>query len=212
MTAHPISSLSWRRIVVPGVAAACLVVGAWAAGLVHFADRIPRDIGDSATQTDAIVVLTGGSKRLAAGLRLLAERKADRVLVSGVHHAVDLDHLLTVAPGDADLACCVEAGRGALDTSGNAEEAAAWMRRNGFRSLRLVTSSYHMPRSLLEFRWSLPSAQVIPHPVFADNLPFEDWWHRPRTVAVVVSEYNKFLLAWLRHIASGLTSAAAEDR
>ena len=41
-------------------------------------------------------------------------------------------------------------GREADNTHGNARETAGWMRGEGYRSLRLVTSWYHMRRSLLE--------------------------------------------------------------
>ena len=50
----------------------------WLAGLVWFASTSPREppppgSAEAERRTDAIVVLTGGSERLAAGLELLSE-------------------------------------------------------------------------------------------------------------------------------------------
>lgn len=172
----------------------------WSAGLLRFVGSIPHQVADPMRRTDAIIVLTGGSERLATGVRLLAEDRADRVFVSGVHPSVDVDRLMKLAGRtDARLEDRIEAGHGALDTTGNAQETAAWMRARGYRSLRLVTGSYHMPRSLLEFHEALPEAEVVPHPVFPDRVERSNWWFRPGTATLIIGEYNKFLLANIEH-------------
>ena len=174
------------------------VLAAWTIGLVRFAATIPGAVEDAETPTEAIVVLTGGSERFATGLRLLAQDRAEWMFVSGVHPGVDVGRLLVVAgqPSPA-LAERIETGHAALDTAGNAAETAAWMQRRGYHSLRLVTSHYHMPRSLAEFRRALPEVRVIPHPVFSSSVAKTAWWQRPATIALVISEYNKYLLSWL---------------
>lgn len=176
-----------------------MLIASWTGGLIAFARSIPRTVADQATPTDAIIVLTGGSMRLATGLDLVTAGLARRLLVSGVHRDVEIDQLLKKSPeAGQSLRCCVDAGHGARDTAGNASESASWMRNHGFRSLRLVTSSYHMPRSLLEFRHAMPEAVVIPHPVFPEDVKIKNWWQWPGTAALIVSEYNKFLLTWIR--------------
>jgi len=174
--------------------------GTWVYGLIRFAETIPETVADADTPTDAIVVLTGGSERLNTGLQLLSDNKAGKVFVSGVHESVDIAELLKTAGNPADeLETRVETGHGAQDTAGNAVETAAWMRDQGYHSLRLVTASYHMPRSLLEFHFALPEAMVVPHPVFPDHVKQERWWLWPGTTALIIGEYHKFLLAWLDH-------------
>ncbi len=190
----------------------------WSAGLVRFANGMPQYVADPTTPTDAIVVLTGGSERVVTGLRLLAEAKAQRVFISGVHPSVDVDRLLKVSNRPAgslpvnSLETRVETGHGALDTEGNAEETAAWMRQRGYHSLRLVTSAYHMPRSLLEFRQALPDAVVIPHPVFPENVKQRSWWLRPGSAALIISEYNKYLITSVLYWAMPRLSAAGRLR
>jgi uncharacterized SAM-binding protein YcdF (DUF218 family) len=193
-------------------AAALLAAGVpWAAGLMRFAGSIPEAVDDTESGTDAIVVLTGGSERLATGLRLLAENKAKRVFVSGVFPGVDVSRLVRLAGRPVgDLDDRIETGHGARDTAGNAEETATWMRRHGYRSLRLVTGSYHMPRSMLEFRIAMPEATVIPHPVFPQHVKQQSWWVRPGTAALIIGEYNKYLLASVEHWADRLLVAAQQ--
>ena len=177
----------------------------WGIGLVYFVGSIPHRVADIDTITDAIVVLTGGSERLSTGLWLLSQNKAKRVFVSGVHPMVDVDKLIQLAGHPFDgLQQWIDAGHGAQDTHGNAEETAAWMHQRGYHSLRLVTGSYHMPRSLMEFREVLPEANVVPHPVFPDRVSRTSWWMRPRTAMLIIGEYNKYLFACFEHWCTSL--------
>ena len=86
---------------------------------------------------------------------------------------------------------------------GNAAETAAWMRSRHYSSLRLVTSNYHMRRSLLEFSIALPEADVVPHPVAPNAVRLADWWRWPGTLALIVNEYNKYLFALARYTLRG---------
>ncbi len=175
----------------------------WGVGLFLFADSIPLSVDDETTRTDAIVVLTGGSGRLDKGLDLMARKMATKLFVSGVYHGIDVRRLLELSQrAPAELECCIEIGHDANNTAGNAAEAAAWMQKNGFNSLRIVTSSYHMPRSLLEFTYLMPDVTIIPHPVFPDRVKNKQWWIWPGTSALIISEYNKYLVVWLRHISA----------
>lgn len=89
-------------------------------------------------------------------------------------------------------------GHAADNTIGNARETAGWIAQENFRSLRLVTASYHMPRSLVEFRRTMPDIRIVPHPVFPEGFKGEAWWRWPGTFRLLVAEYNKFLLASIR--------------
>jgi uncharacterized SAM-binding protein YcdF (DUF218 family) len=180
-----------------GLAGLCLV--AWLAGLQWFATGLPNSVAEPLRVTDAIVVLTGGSGRVHQGLELLAAKRAGRLFISGVYRGVDVQELLRVSqksPGD--LECCVTLGYKADSTRGNARETAGWMREQGLVSLRLVTSDYHMPRSLLEFRRVLPDAEIVPHPVLPERAKPRNWWRWPGSTTLIIREYNKYLFALAR--------------
>lgn len=180
----------------------------WGIGLVRFADSIPERVPDAYTQTDAIIVLTGGTHRLAEGIELLALDKAKKLFVSGVYQGVDVRHLLQlVKRTPRHLEDRVGIGN-ATNTQGNATETAEWMKREGFHSLRLVTAAYHMPRSVLEFRHAMPTAEIVAHPVFPETVK-ADWWAWPGTAALIVGEYNKSVFAWVRQRGERLLGGGA---
>lgn len=180
-------------------AALILLAGLWGAGLFRYADAIPVTVAQPDLKTDAIVVLTGGSGRLDEGLALLERGLADRLFISGVYKGVDMKNLLEAyRENPDDLNCCVAIGH-AEDTISNAAETAQWARENDIHSLRLVTSAYHMPRSVQEFEYAMPDMLLVEHPVFPAHVKQEDWWAWPGTTGLIVGEYNKFMMAWARH-------------
>ncbi|MGM0559926.1 MAG: YdcF family protein [Pseudomonadota bacterium] len=176
-----------------------LLLATFIFGLARFASNIPTQSDKPGEPVDAVVVWTGGSGRLDQGLKLLEEGQAERLFVSGVYHGVEVDELLEVAARNPDeLRCCIELGYAAGNTRENAQETAAWASHNDLRSLRLVTAAYHMPRSLLEMRRAIPDVEILAEPVFPDAFRQEDWRWRARSLALLVNEYAKYLIASLR--------------
>ena len=210
---HGLRQKSRRRIVVQAGIAALSLVALWYAGLVWFAGEIPDPAGPPETRTDAVVVLTGGSGRLEAGLDLLDQGWAGVLFVSGVYERVDVRLLLDMFRRQLpEIACCIELGYAANDTRGNAAETARWMSENGLGSLRLVTSSYHMPRALYEFGRTLPDATIVAHAITPQTYDLDRWWRDFGTFRLLAVEYSKFLLAPLTaHLAVWLGSASAGE-
>ena len=179
--------------------ALCTAIIGWLGGLVWFAQTIPDALLDDTTHTDAVVVLTGGPLRLRTGLQILSEGRARKLFVSGVYRTVDVSELLRVArQAPAAAECCIALGHAADNTAGNALETRDWMAHEGFKSLRLVTASYHLKRSLLEFHRAMPMAVIVPHPVFPEGFKRADWWRWPGTLTLIVNEYHKYLAALVR--------------
>jgi uncharacterized SAM-binding protein YcdF (DUF218 family) len=185
-------------------AAFALIAGGalFAGGFGWFATHVsklstPRDLPIA----DAIIVLTGGQARLGAALDLLESGKGKRLLISGVHPAADRDDLQAATGGDQRLfSCCVDIDHAALDTIGNAEESAKWVRGHRYASVILVTNNYHMPRSLLEMGRLLGAADLKPYPVVNARLDAGGWITRPDAFRVLFTEYNKYLVALARGV------------
>ncbi len=74
------------------------------------------------------------------------------------------------------------------------------MRKQGYHSLRLVTASYHMPRSLVEFHRAMSDIEILPYPVFPTRFKQDQWWLWPGTLSLLVTEYDKYLLALVRGV------------
>ncbi|MBV8613689.1 MAG: YdcF family protein [Acetobacteraceae bacterium] len=149
--------LRWRVLVALGCAAL-----AWLGGFAWFLYRVGQPSA-APPPAEGIVALTGGAERVRAGLLLLADRRADRLLVTGIGGHAGFRDLARAAGLDPEpLADRVTLGSGAASTRGNAEETAAWARANGLHSLIVVTAAYHMPRALTEFGRALPGVALYP--------------------------------------------------
>ncbi|HEV2302297.1 MAG TPA: YdcF family protein [Stellaceae bacterium] len=197
------------RLVLIAAAAIALLL---AAGFAYFVAGGHWQRADTAPATDAIVVLTGGSGRLESGFALLREGKGKKLFVSGVNRRVDLAELLRASRiAAAGAACCVVLGHHADNTRQNAVETARWMRQEGYKSLRLVTAWYHMPRSLLEFARAMPDIEILPHPVFPEEFKPARWWSERGNALLVLREYGKYLATLFRPLVPE-TGRAARGR
>jgi len=213
MTRHRPSRRRRARLALALLAVAVGAASLWGGGLVWFATRIPQAVAEPERTTDAIVVLTGGAGRLRAGLDLLARKRARKLFISGVYRGVEVAEILRLGRAAPQaLECCVELGYAATDTIGNARETAAWMTAEGFRSLRLVTAAYHMPRSLAEFRRAMPGIEIVAHPVFPRNVHLDAWWRWPGTAGLLANEFNKYLASNLRALIAGRGGRNGEAR
>ena len=127
-----------------GLSVALVVLG-WLGGFTWFIGTLPK--GErSDRKTDGIVALTGGPARLDEAAILLAEGRGQRLLISGVNRETSAEAIQQTLNLPAALfECCVDLGREATDTVGNAQETALWAARNKFHSLRVVTFAAHMP-------------------------------------------------------------------
>jgi uncharacterized SAM-binding protein YcdF (DUF218 family) len=180
------------------VAAVLLGFGA---GFMMFARTVAGYLpGIAPPRADAIVVLTGGDLRLLAGARLLKEGRGARLLISGVNPQTgnqDLKRLSGLS--DRLFTARVDIDYAAHTTTGNAEQTKAWAKARGYTKLIIVTSSYHMPRSLTELGRAMPGVTLIPYPVVPERFRARQWWMDGFTARVLMAEYLKFLSAAARY-------------
>ena len=199
-----------RRSIVVVLAAALLIGGGFfAGGFYRFVDVVTGYRTPAPLAADGIVVLTGGAERITGAIELMAAGKARRLLISGVHPDTTAARLGRLVEAEPDLmACCVDLDRRAANTIGNALETAKWARRNNFMSLIVVTSAYHMPRSMLELGHAMPDIRLIPYPVMRAGLIAADWSHDRATVLLLLQEYLKYTATRLRLSLGGIDGIA----
>lgn len=171
---------------------ALALVALYGAGFLAFTENLPRQ-PENFDHPDAIVALTGGDARLDAAVALFERGVGKRLLITGVHATTTKKELKAIAHGGARFDCCVDLGRSAANTHGNAAEAAAWARAHRYRRLVIVTASYHMPRSLAEFGAEMPGVTLDPYPVEPDGLDLKTWWRDPHAWRLLQTEYAKYL-------------------
>lgn len=175
-----------------------LAVIVFVAGFWDFAHDVRASAENVAPppQSQAIVALTGGSlERLSTGVTLLEQQRAQRLLISGVNRIVTDQELFDVLDVDPALAqCCVDLGRAAEDTLGNASETAEWARANHFRRIILVTDDYHMPRSYTELSIAMPEAEIYRYPVRTRWTDPALWRSDVGAASRLGAEYVKYLM------------------
>ncbi|UVO55926.1 YdcF family protein [Sphingomonas sp. SUN039] len=153
-------------------------------GFVAYAVFLPR-AADAAIKTDVIVVPTGGVGRTVRGAAILKAGGARRMFISGVAATTRARDIAAENHLDPHLFdCCVDLGREASDTRSNAEETAAWLAGRKAKSVRLVTTDWHMARARFELDRVLP----------ADIRVIDDAVDSEAGFGVLMREYNKYLL------------------
>ena len=164
--------------------AGALLLLLYALGFVLFSFTLGKPAPATA-ETDAAVVLTGGAGRFAHAMDVIRAGKAKRLLVSGVDPAVTKPDLVRRIPGSQKwIACCVDLGSESVDTRSNAEETGRWLAKHKYKSVRLITSDWHMRRARYEFekvlrgKYRLVTDAVRTEPSFL----------------TLFGEYNKYLL------------------
>jgi uncharacterized SAM-binding protein YcdF (DUF218 family) len=189
--------LRWlARTAALGLAAALAFVGG---GFAWFVWHVPAEEVTLRQNADGIVVLTGGASRIEDAMELLAAGHGKRLLISGVHRATSSAVIARLIPRYQHfVSCCVDLDHSAVNTVGNAVETRRWVKDQRFNSLIVVTSAYHMPRTMAELAEQLPDTALVPFPVVTDRLRSEPWWASAPTARLILSEYAKFVVAQFR--------------
>ena len=174
-------------------------------GFIVFANGVDREHSEPQRSADGIAVLTGGMSRIDEAMKLLAEGKAKRVLITGVNRTTTTKELKELASqGDQYFTCCVDIDKEARNTIDNATETSEWVALHHYGSIIVVTSNYHMPRALAELARVMPGVTLIPYSVVDNNVHLERWWTYPGTTRLLLSEYLKYLPALSRLGATNL--------
>lgn len=163
-----------------------LLVLIWLLGFLAFALALPQPRGRA--KTDAVVVFTGGEGRIPRGLAALETGWAPRLFVSGVDRDVRPSEFeAEYKVPEATMDCCVALGFESYDTRSNADEVAAWLARIKAKSVRLVTSDWHMRRSALVLERAVPGHVSV----VRDAVPTQP------SLRILFLEYNKLLATFV---------------
>ncbi len=191
-----------RRMIIAGVIASFPIL--WATGLWMFAASLPQPQNTypipriAQTQADAIIVFTGGNNRLDSGFELLRSNYAQKLFISGVYRGVEVASLLKNFDQSRTPLCCVTVGYDAHNTYGNARESLNWLQKENIQNIILVTSSYHIPRSLYYLEKAPYELEITIFPVLSEYGRSHRWGKLPGTRALIISEYNKYIFARLQ--------------
>ncbi|MCB2059149.1 MAG: YdcF family protein [Novosphingobium sp.] len=169
--------------------AASFLLLAWLAGFLLFAIALP--LPHEGGKSDAVVVFTGGEGRIPRGLDVLEKGWASKLLVSGVDREVrPAEFVAEYAVPARTMECCVSLGFESYDTRSNAAEAARWLAKGRFKSVRLVTTDWHMRRAAFELAKMIPDSVTV----IRDAVPSEP------SLRILFLEYHKLLASYVSRI------------
>ena len=171
------------------------LVALYVAGFLLFVMNLPST-PHGTPKADAIVTLTGGDARLDTAVALFEHGTGKRLLITGVNKTSTKEELKRLSNGGRRFDCCADIGYAAEDTYGNAEEAADWAALHHYKSLIIVTASYHMPRILRFFHSLMPGVRLVPYPVEPEGVNMAAWW-RPGTLHLLHNEYLKYVASFV---------------
>jgi uncharacterized SAM-binding protein YcdF (DUF218 family) len=192
--AHASGARKRKRWIDVGLTLGIVALVLYAIGFSVFIAGLPVPRSGAGAKADAIVALTGEGGRLAPAVTLLEAGGGQRLLITGVNKLISKRYLKTLLHGGQAFDCCADLGFAALDTRGNAAEAARWVRAHRYGSLIVVTANYHMPRSLVEFGAEMPDIKLVPYPVAAEAVRMLSWENARR----LNGEYVKYLASIVR--------------
>lgn len=178
-----------------------LFAAIFAFGFIIFMGLMPRPVLSSDVSAEAIVVVTGGSGRIATALALLDAGRAPQLFISGVGHDAKIEDVVREAGGmqrEELMHCCITLGYQATNTYENGAEIASWLKENSVDDVILVSSNYHLPRARLELMMAAPGIKITPF--VTDTATTRRWWEKQWTTELVLGEYLKTLWALGRYL------------
>ena len=155
-------------------------------------------ITEKSNTIDGIVVFTGGEGRIKTSIELLSNDIGRRLFISGVNPDTNKYTISEQILIESDLIeCCIDLGSDAKNTFENAQETADWIKEKEYENIIIVTSDYHMKRSLLILKNLSERTNFFPYHVKSKLL-------RDRNITkleklrIIAVEYSKYLFTRLR--------------
>ncbi len=157
-------------------------------------------------ESSNIVILTGGTNRIKDGLKIIEDlRKSKKnnykILVSGTGIGFTKNSLKNKLGSNFNpqlIDCCIELESVSKNTFTNARETFKWTKKNKIKEFILITSNYHMPRAILEFKNIMPNLKIYTYSITPKKHDIKNWLSSYPTFDLVFKEYCKYIIASLR--------------
>ena len=163
-------------------------------GFVIYLTKIYNNQVSFNDQTDGIAVLTGGKGRINLGLELFNKNNNLRLIISGVDKKVSDKSII---PNDIKNKNRITIDKDSETTYENAKIINEWTSIYKLQNVTVITSYYHMPRSMMLIQLLTPTINFYAYPVkknvsyktsFKDNMKYYFF---------LTEEYIKYLVSHL---------------
>ena len=113
-------------------------------------------------KTDGIAVLTGGKGRINLGLELFNKNKNLKLIISGVDKKVSE---ASIIPNSFKNKYSITIDKESESTYQNAKIINKWTSKYKLQNVTIITSYYHMPRSMMLIQLLTPNINFYAYPV-----------------------------------------------
>ena len=174
----------------------------WGIGLWGFIRSIPNQSSSVNSSYDAIIVLTGGEKRIDYGVELLQSDIAPILFITGVSDNYTRNEL-PVERQDTRIVY----GNKARSTLQNVMEAQHWLTmHSAIKKIIVISANYHIPRVQLIFDYQLQGYNLHYATVSPSQFTKDKWYAHGNSLRLVLAEYHKYLITWVRLHIFGMVS------
>lgn len=142
--------------------------------------------------SDGIAVLTGGKGRINLGLELFKNNKNLKLIISGVDKRVSDKSIIPDSFQNKDN---ITIDKYSESTYQNARVINGWIAKNKLKNVTIISSYYHMPRSMLLIQELTPGINFYPYPVKKNKTKKVSFKGNIFYNFFLVEEYIKYLLS-----------------
>ena len=171
----------------------CIVFVIWIVFLILFFAKTMsyrKNFIQSEKKSYNVVILTGGKHRISKSFDFLNQNNIKSIFVSGVYPTTQPHHLFPRYKFSKQIPIIL--GKKARNTYENALEIKQWQQDTKLDEIVLITSDYHMLRSLYEIKRVNNGLKIIPLAICSDmNFEF---------IINCLKEFHKMIVARSRGI------------
>tara|TARA_S200000501_G_scaffold352706_1_gene371814 strand:+ start:724 stop:1299 length:576 start_codon:yes stop_codon:yes gene_type:complete len=142
---------------------------------------------------DGIAVLTGGKGRINKGLKLLEKYPYAKLIISGVEENVNIEDLTD----NVSIYEKIYLDKMSRTTINNAEEIVNWAKELNLSNILIITSYYHMPRSIMLLKYFEKKLNFVTLPVFTNYNKNGNIFDKIKLNKFLFEEYIKYLLSYI---------------
>ena len=141
---------------------------------------------------DGIAILTGGKGRIDLGLNLFKEQSDIKLIISGVDKKISINSVL---PSKFQKNKKIYIDQVSESTFENAIVITEWARKNQVYNISVITSYYHMPRSMLLLNKLSEKVNYYAYPVKKEKSKKTNLFPKIIFTLFLMQEYIKYLLS-----------------
>ena len=141
---------------------------------------------------DGIAILTGGKGRIGLGLNLFTKQSNIKLIISGVDKKISINSVL---PSKFQENNRIYIDQVSESTFENATVISDWAKRNQLYNINVITSYYHMPRSMLLLNKFTEKVNYYAYPVKREQSKNSNFFPDMLFTLFLMQEYIKYLLS-----------------